>query len=72
MNFHTIKPNYFTIRSEDEKNRLQRILKTMGLTLSPLSKAETIDLWKTVIDEDIEDTESESDSGESADELAHD
>lgn len=72
MHFYSIKPSTFTIRSDAEKDKLQRLLKTLGLTLSPLSKKEKIDLWKTVIDEDLEDTESYSDSGQSADELADD
>lgn len=73
MIFYSIKPNNFVIRSDAEKNKLQKLLKTLGLTLTPLSKRETIDLWKEVIDEELDDTQPYSDEpDEQAEELAHD
>lgn len=47
MLFHTIRPSTLVLRSEDEKVRLEKILQKFGLTLSPVSKAEAIDLWES-------------------------
>lgn len=73
MKLFSVKPNYFTLRNDAEKTKLIRVLRALGLTLTPLSKKETIDLWKEVIDEELTGTESYSDeSDESAEELPND
>jgi len=72
MRFYTITPKTFVLRSEDEKIRLQKYLKKMGLSLSPLSKEKAIDLWSEDSQSNSQDTEPYSDSQQSADELAHD
>lgn len=72
MRFYTIHPSSLVIRNDAEFISLQKILKKMGLTLTPLSKTESIDLWTNQKDdEDSQDTEPYSSEGESSDELSH-
>jgi len=52
MQFHTITPNWFVIRNDDEKKQLQKILKKLGLTLVPIRKEEVPALLESDSDTD--------------------
>jgi len=70
MHFYSIQPSTFVINNAKELQQLEKLLKKVGLTLTPLRTKKEI--WDAVYSDNIEDTQTDSSDEElEANELAH-